>query len=189
MFVRPRLPLRVPVRLQSPAGRALVALHPMRTPYRRSRKTMRLAGSVGLVAALLTACAGSSSSASPATTAAGAPASSPAATTGSARTVPADLAGTWAFEAFERNWTIALAPDGKFVLKQGGAVDMKGDFEVEGNRITFVEKEPGPAGSFCGEDPYTYEWASANDKLTLTRVEDTCEDRWALGAKELRRAP
>ncbi len=93
-----------------------------------------------------------------------------------ARPSAADLIGTW-----ERSNGVTWAIGDDMIFVTGGAVDSF-NYSATDTTIELIDKA-------CGEElPGTYEWAIADDVLSLVLVTDRCEGRnTGLGGSSLER--
>jgi hypothetical protein len=74
------------------------------------------------------------------------------------------------------NWTIAIAPGGRFGIYKSGRKLVTGSVRTAGARAVFVD-QAGPAACPAEQAVGIYRWKRAGSRLTLTPVSETCRGR------------
>ena len=74
--------------------------------------------------------------------------------------------------------TLAFGPDGKYRVLQGTRAMVEGTYKAEGDRLVLIDVS-GPYACPAEQKTGTYAWHVEGKALTLTKVDDTCDDRSA----------
>jgi hypothetical protein len=84
--------------------------------------------------------------------------------------------GTYSFTAGGVKYSITFHDSKKHTVTRGGEVVVEGSYKVTGDELEVTDEKGQIA---CRGDQKTgrYKWDIAEKKLTLSKVEDTCEGR------------
>jgi hypothetical protein len=74
--------------------------------------------------------------------------------------------------------TLSFGSGGKFRVLQGAGVMVEGTFKTEGDKLVLTDVS-GPYACPAEQKAGTYAWHVEGNALTLTKVDDACDDRSA----------